>query len=87
MLWDLSMFCSVANSVSFSAASRVVTVFNACPHEVSMEIPDLMSMELQLHPVQVTNCFSVFAASIILSSAKYINHKHCSASVVLETQS
>jgi hypothetical protein len=52
-----------------------------------MEIPDLMSMELQLHPVQVTNCFSLFAASIILSSAKYINHKHCSASVVLETQS
>ncbi|CAN6234327.1 unnamed protein product [Urochloa humidicola] len=35
--------------------SCVVTVFNACPHEVSVEIPDLAKMGLQLHPVQVNS--------------------------------
>ncbi|CAL5035685.1 unnamed protein product [Urochloa decumbens] len=35
--------------------SCVVTVFNACPHEVSIEIPDLAKMGLQLHPVQVNS--------------------------------
>ncbi|KAJ1270053.1 hypothetical protein BS78_06G025000 [Paspalum vaginatum] len=35
--------------------SRVVTVFNVCPYEVSIEIPDLASLGIQLHPVQVTS--------------------------------
>ncbi|XP_062184340.1 pullulanase 1, chloroplastic [Phragmites australis] len=33
--------------------SYVVTIFNVCPYEVSIEIPDLASMGLELHPVQV----------------------------------
>lgn len=35
--------------------SCVVTVFNVCPYEVSIEIPDLASLRLQLHPVQVNS--------------------------------
>ncbi|KAL6653132.1 hypothetical protein ACP70R_012057 [Stipagrostis hirtigluma subsp. patula] len=35
--------------------SYVVTVFNVCPCEVSIEIPDLASMGLELHPVQVNS--------------------------------
>ncbi|KAG0524993.1 hypothetical protein BDA96_06G017200 [Sorghum bicolor] len=35
--------------------SCVVTVFNVCPHEVTIEIPDLASLGLQLHPVQVNS--------------------------------
>ncbi|KAL6841127.1 hypothetical protein ACP4OV_029096 [Aristida adscensionis] len=32
--------------------SYIVTVFNVCPNEVCIEIPDLASMGLELHPVQ-----------------------------------
>uniref|UniRef100_A0A0D9W272 Glycosyl hydrolase family 13 catalytic domain-containing protein n=1 Tax=Leersia perrieri TaxID=77586 RepID=A0A0D9W272_9ORYZ len=35
--------------------SYVVTVFNVCPHEVSIEIHDLASLGLELHPVQVNS--------------------------------
>ncbi|XP_066346642.1 pullulanase 1, chloroplastic-like isoform X1 [Miscanthus floridulus] len=35
--------------------SYVVAVFNVCPYEVSIEIPDLASLGLQLHPVQVNS--------------------------------
>uniref|UniRef100_A0A0A9DQ95 Zpu1 n=1 Tax=Arundo donax TaxID=35708 RepID=A0A0A9DQ95_ARUDO len=35
--------------------SYVVTVFNVCPYEVSIEIPALASMGLELHPVQVNS--------------------------------
>ncbi|KAK3143133.1 hypothetical protein QOZ80_4BG0358810 [Eleusine coracana subsp. coracana] len=33
--------------------SYIVTVFNVCPYDISLEIPDLASMRLELHPVQV----------------------------------
>uniref|UniRef100_A0ACD5V8C5 Uncharacterized protein n=1 Tax=Avena sativa TaxID=4498 RepID=A0ACD5V8C5_AVESA len=33
----------------------VVSIFNVCPHEVSMDIPALASMELELHPVQANS--------------------------------
>ncbi|KQJ81407.1 pullulanase 1, chloroplastic [Brachypodium distachyon] len=36
--------------------SSVVTVFNVCPDEVSMDIPALASMGLELHPVQANSC-------------------------------
>ncbi|TVU04286.1 hypothetical protein EJB05_47148, partial [Eragrostis curvula] len=35
--------------------SYVVTVFNVCPHDISIEIPGLASMRLELHPVQVNS--------------------------------
>jgi hypothetical protein len=44
----------------FCRFSCVVTVFNVCPYEVSIEIPDLASLRLQLHPVQVTNHTHLF---------------------------
>ncbi|KAM0881788.1 hypothetical protein ACQ4PT_032737 [Festuca glaucescens] len=47
--------------------SHVVVVFNVCPHEVSMDIPALASMALELHPVQVTvpSCFRPERYSIV----------------------
>nr|AHW98508.1 pullulanase precursor [Oryza brachyantha] len=35
--------------------SYVVTIFNVCPYEVSIEIHDLASLGLELHPVQVNS--------------------------------
>ncbi|XP_052152892.1 pullulanase 1, chloroplastic [Oryza glaberrima] len=35
--------------------SYVVTIFNVCPHEVSIEIHDLASLGLELHPIQVNS--------------------------------
>ncbi|KAL5214545.1 hypothetical protein ABZP36_003697 [Zizania latifolia] len=35
--------------------SYVVTVFNVCPDKVSVEIADLASLRLELHPVQVNS--------------------------------
>uniref|UniRef100_A0A0E0DAM9 Glycosyl hydrolase family 13 catalytic domain-containing protein n=1 Tax=Oryza meridionalis TaxID=40149 RepID=A0A0E0DAM9_9ORYZ len=35
--------------------SYVVTIFNVCPHEVTIEIHDLASLGLGLHPIQVVS--------------------------------
>ncbi|VAI70925.1 unnamed protein product [Triticum turgidum subsp. durum] len=44
--------------------SYVVTVFNVCPHEVSMDIPALASMRLELHPVQVNSSDALVGKSV-----------------------
>ncbi|CAO2034210.1 unnamed protein product [Urochloa humidicola] len=49
--------------------SCVVTVFNACPHEVSIEIPDLAKMRLQLHPAQVNSSDALVRQSAFDASA------------------
>lgn len=60
--YNVLMLSSVANYLShyICSFSHVVTVFNVCPYDISIDIPDLASMRLELHPVQVTNCSPQF---------------------------
>ncbi len=54
----LFIFSKVAKlPISFCSFSYVVTIFNVCPHEVSIEIHDLASLGLELHPIQVMLSF------------------------------
>nr|CAB3502225.1 unnamed protein product [Digitaria exilis] len=67
--------------------SCVVTVFNACPHEVSIEIPDLMSMGLELHPVQVNSSDALVRQSAYEANAGRFTVPRRTAAVFVEPRS